>query len=175
MQNPWDQQPKESSRAFNAFTIYRDMGLKRSCNAVAQELKLNHSSVLELSKRHKWQDRVRAFDAYVDKEIQQQQVQAIKIMKQRQIELALKAQEAADKGIKYLIEQFNTSDGKSVSPYSMKPDALSRMLDIGCRLERLNRDVPEQNLELMEQNFDHLSLEEMEAYRALIIKANGNR
>jgi hypothetical protein len=90
MQNPWDQQPKESSRAFNTFIVYRDMVLKRSCNAVAQELKLNHSSVLELSKRHKWQERVRAFDAYVDKEIQQQQVQAIKIMKQRQIELALK-------------------------------------------------------------------------------------
>ena len=91
MQNPWDQQPKESSRAFASFVANRDLGLRRSCNAIARQLKLNPTSVLELCKRHNWQERVKAWDAHIDKETQQQQIQAVKIMKQRQIALALKA------------------------------------------------------------------------------------
>jgi|SRR5579871_3483791 len=55
MPNLWDQQSKESSRAFQAFVAYRDLGLKRSCNAVAVQLRLSPSSVLELSKRHNCQ------------------------------------------------------------------------------------------------------------------------
>jgi len=66
----WDQQPKESSRAFAVFISYRDQGLRRSCNSIANQLKMNPSSVLELSKRHNWQERVKAWDAHVDKENQ---------------------------------------------------------------------------------------------------------
>ena len=40
MTNPWDQQPKESSKAFLAFTAYRDMGLERSCQKVAESLRI---------------------------------------------------------------------------------------------------------------------------------------
>jgi hypothetical protein len=173
MQEPWDQQPKESSRAFAAFVVYRDMGHKRSCNAVAQQLKLNHSTVLEFSKRHNWQERVRAWDTQVDKENQQRQIEAIKIMKERQIAIALNAQDAADIGIKRLIKQLTAPKGQTLSPYSMKPDALARLLDIGSRLERLNRDVPEQNIEVLDQNFDNLSLEEKQTYRALLMKMQG--
>jgi hypothetical protein len=177
MQNSWDQQPKESSRAFSSFVAYRDLGLRRSCNAVARLLKLNPTSVLELCKRHNWQERVKAWDAHIDKETQQQQIHAVKIMKQRQIALALKAQKAAEKGIKRLIQQFNAEKGDGgISPNALKPDGLSRMLVTGCRLERLNRDEPEQNLELTkQQNFDNLSIEEVETYRALILKMGAAR
>ena len=98
-------------------------------------------------------------------------------MKQRQIALALKAQKAAGLGIKKLIKQFNTDTSDCpISPNAMKPDGLSRLFDTGCRLERLNRDEPEQNLELtQQQNFDNLSLEEMETYRALISKIGATR
>ena len=50
MQNSWDQQPKESSRAFAVFVAYRDLGLRRSCHAVAQQLNLNPSSALRIIK-----------------------------------------------------------------------------------------------------------------------------
>ena len=172
MQNLWDQQPKESSRAFAAFISYRDQGLRRSCNSVATQLKMNPSSVLELSKRHNWQERVKAWDAYVDKENQADQIAAVKLMKQRQIALALKAQRATEKGLKILIKQLTPdSDGK-ISPYATKPEGLSRLLDTGCRLERLNRDEPEQNLELLDKsNYDKLTIEELETVRRLKAKA----
>jgi hypothetical protein len=171
MQKLWDQQAKESGRAFSVFIAYRDQGLRRSCNSVAAHLKMSHSSVLELSKRHNWQERVKAWDAYVDKENQVDQIAAVKLMKQRQIALALKAQRAAEKGLKILIKQLSPdSDGK-ISPYATKPEGLSRLLDAGCRLERLNRDEPEQNLELIQANYDNLSIEEMETLRSLKAKA----
>jgi hypothetical protein len=173
MANPWDQQSKESSRAFSAFVAYRDLGLRRSCNAVAMQLNINASSVLELSKRHHWQERVRAWDTHVDEQTQKDQIEAVKIMKKRQIALVLKAQKAAEKGLCKLIKQL--ADDKA-SPYAMKPDGLSKLLDTGCRLERLNRDEPEQNVEFVQQSrFDNLTLEELETYRNLVAKAEGER
>lgn len=174
MINLWEQQPKESSRAFAAFVCYRDLGMQRSCAKVAEQLKISSPSVLELSQRHSWQNRVRAWDAYVDQQTQKDQIDAVKIMKRRQISLALRAQKAADKGLRKFISHFNESDGNRVSPYALKPDGLSKLLDVGCRLERLNRDEPEQNLELARSSkFDNLSLEECESLRALIAKAEG--
>lgn len=173
MTNPWDQQPKESSRAFAAFICYRDLGMHRSCAKVAEQLKMAAPSVLELSKRHNWQSRVRAWDAHVDNETQREQIEAVKIMKRRQIALALKAQKAAEKGLNKFIDQFNEESGR-VSPYAIKPDALAKLLEMGCRIERLNRDEPEQSLEFSQgSKFDNLSLEECEHLRALIAKAEG--
>lgn len=174
MANPWEQQAKESSRAFAGFVCYRDLGLQRSCAKVADELKIATSSVLELSKRHDWQNRVRAWDAYVDKQTQKDRIEAVKLMKQRQIALALEAQEAAGQGIRRFIDHLNDDHGDRISPYALKPDALSKLLEAGCRLERLNRDEPEQNLELSRTSkFDNLSLEECENLRALLTKAEG--
>lgn len=167
MPNLWEQQPKESSKAFSVFVAYRDLGLRRSCGAVARKLSMNSSSVLELSKRHRWQERVKAWDAYVDKENQNDQVHAVKIMKERQIALALKAQEAASNGLNILLEQINSD-----AHHMMRPDSLAKLLDMGCRLERINRDEPEQNLEIMQQSsFANLSLPEMEELRRLLTKA----
>ena len=171
MTNLWDQQPKELSRAFAAFIAYRDLGLRRSCHAVAQQLNLNPSSALELSKRHHWQERVRAWDAHIDQQTQKDQLEAVKIMKQRQIALAIKAQKAAAKGLRKLIAQFNDD---RIAPSTMRPDGLSKLLDTGCRLERLNRDEPEQNIALTQSSkYDSLSLEECELLRSLMTKAHG--
>lgn len=162
MKNLWDQYEKETSKAFSVFLVYRDLGLRRSCNAVATKLKMNTSSVLELSKRYRWQERVRAWDAFLDQETQLNQINEIKEMKKRQINLALRAQEAAFNGIKRLI------NSKAI----FKPDSLSKLIDTSCRLERLNRDEPEQNLELLNQSkFDNLNLEELEHLRNLLDKA----
>jgi hypothetical protein len=173
MINLWAQQPKESSRAFAAFVAYRDLGLRRSCAAVADQLKINTSSVLELSKRHGWQERVKAWDAHIDQETQKEQLGAVRIMKKRQIALALKAQKAAEKGLRKFIAQFNDD---CISPAAMKPDGLAKLMEAGCRIERLNRDEAEQSVALTQSSkFDNLTIEECENLRALITKAEGIR
>jgi hypothetical protein len=56
----------------------------------------------------------------------------------------------------------------------LSAEGLSKILDIGCRLERLNRDEPEHNVEVVQQqNFDRLTLDEVETLRTLHAKAEG--
>lgn len=96
MQNPWDQQPNEPSKAFQRFAQYRDMGGGRSLRKLAKDLELNPSTLAEISKKHSWQERVGAFDAYIDKASQHNQIVQVKAMKRRQIVLALRAQKVLE-------------------------------------------------------------------------------
>jgi hypothetical protein len=103
MYNPWDQQPSESSKAFQRFVLYRDMGAGCSLRKLAKDVELNPLTLAELSKRNNWQERVVAFDAYIDKASQHNQIAQVKAMKRRQIVLALRAQKVAEKGLKKLL------------------------------------------------------------------------
>ncbi len=170
MQNFWDQQPQESSKAFERFAQYRDMGTGRSLRKLAKDLELNPSTLAEISKRHNWQERIVAFDAYIDKASQHNQVAQVRAMKRRQITLALRAQKVAEKGLKKFLRDMD--DEQLLRRLS--PEGLSKILDTGCRLERLNRDEPEQNVGIVQQqNFDLLTLEEIETLRNLHAKAEG--
>ncbi len=170
MHNLWDQQPDESAKAFERFTLYRDMGAGRSLRKLAKDLELNPSTIAEVSTKHNWQERIIAFDAYIDKASQHNQIAQVKAMKRRQITLALRAQKVAEKGLKKLLRDMD--DEQLVRKLS--PEGLSKIMDIGCRLERLNRDEPEQSVELVQQaNYDRLTLEEIETLRNLHAKAEG--
>jgi hypothetical protein len=170
MLNSWDQQPNESSKAFERFALYRDMGSGRSLRKLAKDLELNPSTLAEISTKYNWQERIAAFDAYIDKASQFNQIAQVRAMKRRQITLALRAQKVAEKGLKKLLRDLD--DEQLLRKLS--PEGLSKILDTGCRLERLNRDEPEQNLEVVnQQNFDRLTLEECETLRHLHAKAEG--
>lgn len=109
MHNPWDQQPSESSKAFERFALYRDMGAGRSLRKLAKDLELNPSTLAETSKKHGWQERVAVFDAYIDKASQYNQIAQVRVMKRRQIQiaLALRAQKVAEKGLKRLLRDMD--------------------------------------------------------------------
>lgn len=170
MQNIWDQQSIESSLAFGRFVQYRDMGAARSLRKLAHDLELNPSTLAEISKKYQWQERVAAFDAYIDKASQHNQIAQVKAMKRRHLALALRAQKLAANGLKKLIH--NMDDERFIRKLS--PEGLSKILDTGCRLERLNRDEPEQNIEITKAyNYDNLTIEECVQLRDLIAKAEG--
>lgn len=79
----------------------------------------------------------------------------------------LKAQEFAQKGLEILMRSF---DDERIN--NIRPEGLSRLLEIGCRLERLNRDQPEQSMEVSQTtNFDNLTIEEVETFRSLLLKS----
>lgn len=145
------------------------MGAGRALRKLAKDLELTHSTLAEISSKHQWQERVAAFDAYIDKASQHNQIIQVRAMKRRQIALALRAQKVAEKGLKKLLRDLSDDELSQ-----LRPEALSKLLDIGCRLERLNRDEPEQNVEVIQQqNYEKLSLEECEMLRKLHAKAEG--
>lgn len=71
---PWEKQPRESSKAFYAFAIYRDLGAPRSHAKVERILResgtAGPSMVRAWSTRHDWVRRAEAYDAHLDRERQ---------------------------------------------------------------------------------------------------------
>ncbi len=145
------------------------MGTKRSLRALANLEDVQLSAIATLSSKYSWQERASAWDRNLDTISQQNEIDEIIAMKKRQISLALKAQRLAEQGLEKVIKQIEADDVSQIRTMD-----LSKLLDTGCRLERLNRDEPEQSLEIkQQQNLDRLDEEELETMRRLVAKAEG--
>lgn len=65
----WTRFDGESSQAFNAFTIYRDMGPHRSYNKVLKELGAKASYIRQIqrwARTYKWKFRADSYDDHLD-------------------------------------------------------------------------------------------------------------
>ena len=74
----WERQPKESPPAFQAFVVYRDLGLGTRSNAkVARELGKSITLINRWSSRWNWVRRVEEYDAELDREIRDRHVKEL--------------------------------------------------------------------------------------------------
>lgn len=125
--DPWERQEGETPKAFEAFSIYRDMGIDRSLRKVVQQLNKNLTTIAEWSSKYEWVDRVAAWDAEQDRIARLEQIKDIKKMRKRHASIAgqmlLKAAEAL---------QIIPAD-------EVKASDVSRLVDVASKLERLSR------------------------------------
>jgi hypothetical protein len=63
--NPWDRLPTETSKAFEAFSAYCEMGPERSLTALAQKLHKTRTHFGLWSRRHSWVERATLYDAHM--------------------------------------------------------------------------------------------------------------
>jgi len=63
----WERKPDESHKAYEAFSIYRDMGINRNVRAVAQKLNKSLTIIGRWSSRYNWVERAGAYDDYYGK------------------------------------------------------------------------------------------------------------
>lgn len=129
---PWERQEGETARAFEAFSVYRDMGPDRSLRKVVQQLDKNLTTIGDWSTKYDWVKRVAAWDAEQDRIARQEQLQDIKKMRKRHAALAstmlIKAATALQK----------------LPPEEISATEISRMVDVASKLERISRgDVGE--------------------------------
>lgn len=61
----FEQQPKESDKAFAAFSLYLSMGTKRSTDAVARKLAKSRQLIRKWSARWQWTSRVTAYSGHL--------------------------------------------------------------------------------------------------------------
>jgi len=59
---PWERQEGESSKAFHAFTLYRDAGHERSLTQIAHQLNVSKQAIGKWSSQHHWVARCLAWD-----------------------------------------------------------------------------------------------------------------
>ena len=96
----YDRQPHDTDKSWAAFCVYRDMGLERSLEKVAEKHRQNTAKTalryLKIwSAKHLWVKRCRAFDA---EELQRQSIALQKLRAKRKLEIE---KEAWDKRTEY--------------------------------------------------------------------------
>lgn len=124
---PWERQIGETLRAYEAFTVYRDMGADRSINKTAQKLTKNRTTIAEWSAKYEWVKRVTAWDEEQDRIARQEQVKAIKDMRKRHADLANAMLVKAAKALQRIPDD------------EVKAGDVSRMVETAAKLERISR------------------------------------
>src|SRR5690606_17803428 len=62
----WERQGGETDKAYEAFALYRDMGVNRSVRDVAQQLGKSAALIARWSSKKNWVERVSAWDDHED-------------------------------------------------------------------------------------------------------------
>lgn len=133
---PWERQEGESSKAFFAFCLYRDLGLERSITKVAQKYNAERNLrglMGRWSKKWSWVKRVREYENHIDRVARAEHEADLKKMTDRHLTLSMAMQAKGAEKLKGL-------DGKTLSPR-----AAITAITAGAKLERLSRgEVTEQ-------------------------------
>lgn len=137
---PWERQPGESEKAFEAFKIYRDMGLKRSNQAVCDELSKSRQLITRWKSNYNWDERARAYDNEIDKQAHQEAVKNLKDMTNRHIKISIQLQKKAMEAMAIL------------KPEEMTPKDIKEFVKMATELERLNRTMAANQEESVDEN-----------------------
>lgn len=123
---PWERQPGESSKAYEAFCLYRDMGPgERSTRKVAKKLNKSLTQIGKWSSRWNWVERAAAWDDELDRQARLAQAKAIKEMNERH---AKQARALQTKALQRL---------QKMNPEEMSPEQVRLYILEAAKLERL--------------------------------------
>lgn len=131
---PWEQQLNESSRAYAAFRIYRDMGPKRSIRQVAKTMDRHRTNMEEWSSKHAWVQRVIDYEAEQDRQRRKEQRRQLNAMSHRHATMAAAWQ---DKALKRL---------KNLDPSELKPAEALRAFMVAVKIEEKARQIPTRDI-----------------------------
>lgn len=99
-EQPWERQKGESAQAFEAFSLYLDLGTERSIRAVTQELHKSYTIIARWSRTNNWVERCRAWDNHLQREAKRAAVAELREMNRRHITMARALQGAAAQALK---------------------------------------------------------------------------
>jgi hypothetical protein len=116
----WDRVEGETSKAYEAFCLYRDIGSERNFTMVAEQC---GSSVFDWKERFNWLDRAIAYDDWMEERTRRENEQQRLEMAKRQAALGKRMQEKA----KLALETV---------PIETIGD-VARLVDVGVKVERL--------------------------------------
>ncbi len=123
----WERQKGESEQAYEAFSIYRDLGLQRSNAKVCERLSKSRQLISRWKARYDWDERARAYDNELARQAHAEAVKDLKDMTGRHIKMAVQLQAKALEALKEL------------KPEEMTPKDIKEFIKMATELERLNR------------------------------------
>lgn len=128
----WERMPGESSRAYEAFTAYRDLGARRSIRIVAEQLQKSHNALLKMSQTYHWVDRCAAWADFQELESRRQRIEDIREMNDRHKSIAKMLQAKA-------LEKLQAMAGQK----DLSPTQVSQYIDLAVKVERLAMGAPD--------------------------------
>ena len=131
---PWERQPTDTDKAWEAFEIYRSLGANRSLLKVGQQLGKSTTLLSRWSSRHDWTLRAAAWDRYQARTINMRVLQGTAEMRERQAVLAMRIEETAQKRI---------LDMTPEEIALLSPMEVCALLKVAGEMERRAREIPE--------------------------------
>lgn len=124
---PWERQERETNKQFEAFCLYRDMGVDRSQPKVAEQLSKSRQLIGRWSAANNWVERCSEWDSEQDRLNRIKQQKEIANMRVRH---ANAAYSLVGKGLKAL-QQLDIKD--------MSAADILKFINEGAKLERISR------------------------------------
>ena len=123
----WERQEGETNKQFEAFCIYRDMGIDRTHRKVANELGKSTNLIHRWASMNDWTERVKAYDDEQDRLNRIAQQKEIAQMRKRHANVASKMIEKA-------LEALEAIDALDVGAGNV-----SRLVEVATKVERISR------------------------------------
>lgn len=133
---PWNMRPDETSKAYQAFEVYRDLGSGRSMEKVGAILGKSRGTIEPWAQRFDWAERVRAFDEDVAARAADKAFESAVAVRARQAQHAKAIQLRA-------MQKF-----AAVGPEGMSVAEATRAWQVGSEAERKALGIDERVLVL---------------------------
>lgn len=128
-EHSWDRQPKEGTKAYDAFQIYLSMGADRSLRKVAQRLSKSETLLKRWSVTWSWGQRVRDYEDFRTKQEFVANQKALKRMREKHIKIAEMMEKKAIDALDH------------VPPEEILPKEIIQMLKEAIRIEKDTREA----------------------------------
>jgi len=149
---PWDRLIKETAKAYEAFIIYRELGLERSYKKVAERLLKSGTLIRRWSQKYNWHERIREYDSHVSSELDNQYIVKSKQINEEHLELLEKSRKSLMAVITTLSNKLETGGLEELKEWSLEKlfehlrVCLPRMEQV-IKLERLLRGLSTDQVE----------------------------
>ena len=150
MSQSFDQQPKESAKAFAAFELYLNMGPERSLGAVGQKLGKSGALIERWSSRWQWTERVQAHAAHLAA-VEREATEAV--ARGKSAEWLKRQEDQRDEEWKSRGELLKMAR-EAIKRWKNKPErcgsleGIARLLELASKLGRLASGMPTDRTEL---------------------------
>ena len=172
----FEQQPRESNRAFAAFRVYRDMGGARSLAATGVKLGKGKRQMEKWSKKFDWGVRVKAYASYLG-EVERQTIQSVareKAVEWDKIHEAVR-REAWQKGTDLLALADDFLERWRETARVPGFESVVRGIELGIRLKQIAAGMPTEIKELNKNVSATLDVHWEVALRKIYGQANSGK
>lgn len=168
---PWDRQDDETSEAFQAFAVYRDLGPTRSLTMAAPQAGYCRRQMKEFSRKYDWVARARAWDRRVDQARTRAVLSEVEKMHARHVALSLQLQDVLGVELDRLLAQKEREllKGEEDEGAVTSANDIAKTLERSVRVERLARG---ESTERVEEAWDlsKLSVDDLKELKRLRAK-----